>query len=323
MTVHLSPTDLRVLDDGPRVQDLRLAEALGFGKLYDIRALIDRNIGELKSYGEVCATVAQTPEGIFGTAPKNAGEVVATAAKTPRGRGRPGREYWLNEPQALLICMFARTENAAAVRQMLIQVFLEWRREQQRAAAPVLPSPAMALLPDGPLPSALTAPEEDPAPMDLMARLAKVREARLIFGRQAAAAIWQEVGFATPATPALRPIQQGRNCLAFLLGQEGGEGNPTVAAMIDMALTNGPEAITARDELQKLGLKLVTGGLVVSNSHRWLAHVFTGSEWDFGAFAHALRCLPAARPIRVTWSGAGQSRGTFVPQDELDRPFLA
>lgn len=332
MTVHISPTDLRVLDDGPRVQDLRLAEALGFGKLYDIRALIDRNIVELKTYGEICATVAQTPEGIFGTAPKNAEEVVATVAKTPRGRGRPGREYWLNEPQALLICMFARTENAATVRQMLIQVFVEWRRAQARAAAPQpepapLPPPMAALLPDGPLASALLAPEDDPAPVDLMSRLAKVREARLIFGRRAAAAIWQEMGFVLPPAPQpaqdLRVVQAGRNCLAFLLGQEGGEGNPTVSAMIEMAICNGPHAIGARDELARLGLKLVGGGMVVANSHPWLSEVLRGSEWDNGVHANVLRALPGARPDRVRWQGEGQRRGTFIPQEELDRPFLA
>lgn len=102
----LSKTDLKIINDEPRIHDLHLADALGFEQLRDIRKLIARNFQEMKSLGKVCATVAQT---------------------LPQG-GRPGTEYYLNEAQALLICMFARTERAAEVRKQVIDVFMAWRR---------------------------------------------------------------------------------------------------------------------------------------------------------------------------------------------------
>jgi hypothetical protein len=63
---------------------------------------------KLKSYGEVCATVAQTA-GTLG--------------------GRPGTEYFLNEGQLLLLCMFSETEAAATVRKEIIDLFMAARRK--------------------------------------------------------------------------------------------------------------------------------------------------------------------------------------------------
>lgn len=96
------------IDDEPRVLDVVLGEGLGFDRPRDVRKLVERNLQEIQMYG-VCATVAQT------TGPKG---------------GRPGKAYYLNEPQALLICMFSNTARAAEVRKMLIDVFMEYRRSQ-------------------------------------------------------------------------------------------------------------------------------------------------------------------------------------------------
>jgi len=329
MTVHLSPDDLRVLDDGPRVQDLRLAEALGFAQQRDIRKLIDRNIQELEGYGEVCATVAQTHSDTGDEEPKPANK-----------GGRPGREYWLNEEQALLLSMFARTDNAAAVRRMLIGAFLEWRRQHRRPAEAerlVLPPPAPGCFParneqdaaDTPfhlqpaLPSALRELEDDPVPMDMMAKLAKVRTAHRLFGRRAAARIWQEVGFTVPdeGQHVFRRsrLDEGRACLAWLLGQEAGEGFPLVRGMVELAEEGGAGAMEARRHLMKLGLKFFSGGLFVANSHPWLIRVFCDTEWDTGRHAEALRRLPGTRPER-TYVGDTQQRGTLIPLSLLDEP---
>src|SRR5690349_18807032 len=108
MTVHIAPTDLKLLDSEPRVQDLRIAEALEFQNPLDIRKLIRRNADELQKHGGFFATVAKNGD--------------------PMGRGRPGEEYWLNEPQSILVCMFARTDRAAEVRAEIISVFIAWRR---------------------------------------------------------------------------------------------------------------------------------------------------------------------------------------------------
>jgi hypothetical protein len=39
-------------------------------------------------------------------------------------------EYWLTKPQALAVCVLSRAPKAKAVRTMLIDVFMAWRRGQ-------------------------------------------------------------------------------------------------------------------------------------------------------------------------------------------------
>lgn len=57
----------------------------------------------------------------------------------PRG-GRPGTAFYLNEEQALLVCLLSRTERAKAVRAEVIRVFTAYRRgDLVAASAPQLP----------------------------------------------------------------------------------------------------------------------------------------------------------------------------------------
>ncbi len=102
------------MDGEPRVRDLDLAEKLGFDRPRDIRKLIERNMAEISGLG-VCATVAQT--------------------SGPKG-GRPTSEYHLNEEQALLVSVLSNAPNAAAVRAMLIRVFVAYRRGELETKAP-------------------------------------------------------------------------------------------------------------------------------------------------------------------------------------------
>lgn len=97
---------LTEIEREPRVRDIDLAERLGISRPRDIRKLIERNKAELDRFG-ICATVAQNHSG---------------------GRGRPTKEYWLNEEQALLVSVLSNAENAPAVRAMLIRVFVAYRR---------------------------------------------------------------------------------------------------------------------------------------------------------------------------------------------------
>ncbi|MCV9907046.1 hypothetical protein OIV19_05350 [Brucella sp. HL-2] len=90
------------IDNEPRVHDICLAGALGFSRPRAIRQIIDRNIIELDTYGSL-------------------------ATRRGKSRGQSFTEYFLNEGQALLICMFAQTVAAAAVRKALINVFMEYR----------------------------------------------------------------------------------------------------------------------------------------------------------------------------------------------------
>lgn len=103
----LSISDLNTnVNHEPRLLDLRVAERLGYSRLRDVRAIIEKHQAELESYGTlVCANTPQTSVG-----------------------GRPGRTYWLNEAQTLLICMFSKTERAALVRKEVVEVYMAWRR---------------------------------------------------------------------------------------------------------------------------------------------------------------------------------------------------
>jgi prophage antirepressor-like protein len=104
----LTSSDLDTSFDEPRIQDLRLAQGLGFARPRVLRELIERNSAEIQRYG-------LTPR---------------RTAKPKGGIGRPTDSYFLNEPQALLVCMFSNTPRAADVRQQLITVFMAWRRSQ-------------------------------------------------------------------------------------------------------------------------------------------------------------------------------------------------
>ncbi|WP_454288660.1 hypothetical protein [Rhizobium arsenicireducens] len=82
-----------VQNEEPRVLDTDLAKRLGMNIPRRIRSdLIAPNQRELEAH---CILEASTP---------NSGKA-----------GRPAKVFYLNEQQALLICMFSRTEKAAAV----------------------------------------------------------------------------------------------------------------------------------------------------------------------------------------------------------------
>ncbi len=85
----------------PRVFDLTLAERLGFEQPRDIRKLIKRNLTKLQRFG-VCATVAQT-----------SGEL----------GGRPASEFYLNQKQAVWVCMKSETDLAFDVQAEIVRVF--------------------------------------------------------------------------------------------------------------------------------------------------------------------------------------------------------
>ena len=108
MTALITLSDLIETGGEPRVRDMRLGEALGFDRPRKIRDLIESNLVEIEGYG---------------SSPRR-GAMITIG----KGGRRPVEEYWLNEPQALLICMFSRTARAAEVRRQIIRVFMDWRR---------------------------------------------------------------------------------------------------------------------------------------------------------------------------------------------------
>lgn len=98
--------------DEPRIPDLLLAIRLGFEPPRKIRDLILRNLPELETYGDLPMIVG-TPHG----------------GANPKG-GRPGKTYYLNEGQALVLCALSRTPVAAAIRREIITVFQAYRQHR-------------------------------------------------------------------------------------------------------------------------------------------------------------------------------------------------
>ena len=107
LMAELTTQHLDAIDGEPRILDMTLAERLGFTRPRTIRQLIERNWTELERYGTVIAPSYSDY------------------------RNRQFTEYWLNEAQALLACLFSRTERAAEVREAVIKVFTAWRRAQR------------------------------------------------------------------------------------------------------------------------------------------------------------------------------------------------
>ncbi|KAB0573121.1 hypothetical protein [Brucella pituitosa] len=109
---------LHSIENEQRILDTDLAERLGYERPSVIRELIGRKEVELSRYG-VCRSVRQT-----------------SGAKG----GRPSVAYYLNEEQALLVCMFSDTDNASNVRKQVIDTFMAVRRGQLQPAVPALPN---------------------------------------------------------------------------------------------------------------------------------------------------------------------------------------
>jgi len=87
------------LNGEPRIQDLLLAENLGFSEPRAIRKLIKRNEEKLLSFGTR--------------------DTVSRVTIT----GQPIEEYYLNQKQALFICMKSETDRAFDVQVEIIRVF--------------------------------------------------------------------------------------------------------------------------------------------------------------------------------------------------------
>lgn len=139
-TPSLAVSDLTVSGDEPRILDLSLAGRLGFVQPRDIRKIIERNKAELEGYGNLWHGATNSKEvrkQRLARIPRHRGAVSR--------RGPAGREYHLNEGQALLICALARTSMAARIRRELITVFMEYRRgtlpSPQPAPEPVVIQP--------------------------------------------------------------------------------------------------------------------------------------------------------------------------------------
>jgi hypothetical protein len=94
---------LTPINGEPRVHDLHLAERLGFAEPRMIRKLIKRNIIKLEAFG-LCSTVERCIE-------------------VGNGVKREVEEFYLNQKQAIFICMKSETEKAFDVQAEIVRVF--------------------------------------------------------------------------------------------------------------------------------------------------------------------------------------------------------
>ena len=111
----LKLSDLEIVHDEPRIADLKLAKALGYKKHYDIRPLIDRNMGALNNFGEV----------------------FRTCGKPQKEGGRPTETVHLNEKQALYIIAKSNTPTAAEMTVAMVEVFHAYRHGHLQPTQPM------------------------------------------------------------------------------------------------------------------------------------------------------------------------------------------
>lgn len=88
----------------PCVQDLVLARRLGFERPVSIRDLIKRNAEKLNRFS-----------------------ILRTMRKIPDGPGRPTSEYFLDQRQAIFVCMKSETDAAFEVQAEIVRVFDAYR----------------------------------------------------------------------------------------------------------------------------------------------------------------------------------------------------
>lgn len=123
----LTPGMLSVIGAEPRVFDLHLAAVLGMANLYMIRRTIEHNRTELEMHGAISVSDTKTSGTVFFRGEKTSGTVSARGAETSDKGGRPGKAYYLNEGQALVLCALSKTPRAAEIRKLIIDVFMAWR----------------------------------------------------------------------------------------------------------------------------------------------------------------------------------------------------
>lgn len=116
----LSVASLEIVEAEPRIKDAPLGERLGMAQPLSIRQLIDINRAELERYG-----------------------LLHTSHDSRTGKDlQAGSSYYLNEPQALLLCILSRAERAADVRQEVVEVYMAYRRgdlpEQVEETVPIV-----------------------------------------------------------------------------------------------------------------------------------------------------------------------------------------
>lgn len=115
---------LTPIENEPRIRDIDLAERLGFDRPVKIRELIKRHEKKLNE-------ISHLP-------------TVGRCIKIGNGALRELREYYLNQKQAIFICMKSETEKAFDVQVEIVHVFDAYLGGQARPTMPNFANPAEA-----------------------------------------------------------------------------------------------------------------------------------------------------------------------------------
>jgi hypothetical protein len=120
MTSSLSLTPI---NGEMRIHDLLLAERLGFSRPTDIRKIIKRYEKKLKQIN-----------------------ILATMAQIHEGAGRPTTEFYLDQKQAMFICMKSETDTAFDVQVDILNVYNAYVNGDLKPRSPQPVDPTMATL---------------------------------------------------------------------------------------------------------------------------------------------------------------------------------
>lgn len=115
---------LHEIDGEALVLDTDLGKRLGMARPTNIRQTVEENREELEGYGRLHEGRADME------------------VPMPRGGWRIQKitAFYLNEEQALLLCMFSGAEKAKEIRKQIIQVYQAWRKGHLKTATFELPN---------------------------------------------------------------------------------------------------------------------------------------------------------------------------------------
>lgn len=150
--------------------------------------------------------------------------------------------------------------------------------------------------------------------------LAIVREARVIWGREAARSIWAQTDLPLPGGPpglsSPDPLVDARACLAHLLRVTGACG---LLALADD---------TSDPRLRDMGMRVSRDDhgdwLVIARGHPALERAFAGTPWDLHRWRDVLlRGIPGAVSAEAARFNGHKSRTIMVPMDEVPQVPVA
>lgn len=226
--------------------------------------------------------------------------------------GREQSVIVVSEPGVFRLIFASRKPEAERFKRWLAHEVLPALRKQGFYGTPAREPDPLVEFPaaDGPL-------------SEHMAKLATLRECRMIHGPRAAARLWKRLGMPVVEESVIDADVEGRRCLAVLLDQVVIEDkqfgrHKRLRDLIERALNEDFKTIEQlRDDF---GVRVMPeeDGFVVANASVALHALYHGTPWADHRWRAALRLLPGARPGMRTVIEGLQRRGTFLPAALID-----